>query len=317
MNLIRSGLLIAPIALLGVMPVSAGMVINLSFTANFNTNFGANAAAAQAAVTYAAQQFENLYTDPIHVNITVDAVAGTGVLGNSSTFLNSITYNNLRNAAIADAKSVDDQTSVGAGGSITAADPTGGAGTWWVSTAQAKALGILADNLNTDGTIKFGTGFTYTFDPNNRVVGGAIDFIGVVEHEISEVMGRIGVSGGTIGAFTPSYTLLDDLAYTGAATKGLGFVAGDFLSIDNGTTLLKQFNQVGGGDSRDWQSGTNDSFNAFSNSGVQNDLSQVDIRTMDVLGYDLAVPEPGTIILFGAGLSLIVVGRVRRKAQKS
>jgi hypothetical protein len=307
--------LIVPLALIAATPLSANMAIVLSFTSNFNTNFGVNAAAAQAAVNFAAQQFDNLYSDPIHVNITVDAVLGTGTLGMSSTPIGSLPYSSLRAAAIADAKSTDDKTSVGPGGSIVATDPTGGAGTWWVTQAQAKALNLIPDSGANDGTITFGTGFTYTFNPNNRAVSGAIDFIGVVEHEMSEVMGRIGISGATIpGTSGPSYTLLDDLAYTGSGTKGLGFVANDFLSFDNGTTLLKQFNQVAGGDSRDWQSGSNDAFNAFSAASVKNDISAVDIREMDVLGYDLAVPEPASLILFGAGLALIVASRFRRRA---
>jgi hypothetical protein len=71
---------------------------------------------------------------------------------------------------------------------------------------------------------------------------------------------------------------------------------------------------VNGADSRDWQSGTNDSFNAISSDSVQNGLSAVDIREMDVIGYDLAVPEPASLVLFGGGLALIAAGRVRRKA---
>jgi hypothetical protein len=304
---------VAPLALITAMPVSAGLLINLNFTSNFNADFGSNAGAAQNAALYAAQQFENLFSDPIQVNITVDAVTGTGTLGQSSQNIFNYTYAQLQTALVNDAKSTDDQTAVGAGGSVSATDPTNNAGFWWVTRAQEKALGLIASDANNDGTVTFGSGFTYTFDPLNRSVPGAIDFIGVVEHEISEIMGRIGVSGNPVGSNSPSYTILDEFAYTGAATRGLNFVGNDFFSIDNGNTLLKQFNQVPGGDSRDWQSGTNDSFNAFSSSGVQNGLSPVDIRELDVIGYDLAAPEPGTIAMLGAGLSLILARRLRRK----
>ena len=120
-------------------------------------------------------------------------------------------------------------------------------------------------------------------------------------------MGRIGISGGGIGGVT-SYTLLDDLSFKGVGTRGLGGGTGNFFSIDFGTTLLKEFNGVASGDTRDWASGTLDSFNAFSSSGVANPLTAIDFRVMDVLGYDkIAVvsgtPEPGTLALFAIALS--------------
>src|SRR5262245_263383 len=73
----------------GAPPVQANLTITPTFTANFNANFGANAAAAQSAWIAAANVFESNFSDNIHINITVDAVAGTGVFGQSNTYLNS------------------------------------------------------------------------------------------------------------------------------------------------------------------------------------------------------------------------------------
>ena len=36
---------------------------------------------------------------------------------------------------------------------------------------------------------------SFTFDPNKRVVPRHFDAIGVLEHEISEVLGRLGLLG--------------------------------------------------------------------------------------------------------------------------
>ena len=63
------------------------MIITPTFTANFDTNFGVNATAAKAAWAAAAQVFTSHFSDNIHINITVDAVPGTSVFGES--FLNS------------------------------------------------------------------------------------------------------------------------------------------------------------------------------------------------------------------------------------
>lgn len=162
----------------GAVPAArAAFVITPTFTANFNTNFGANAAAAQAAWIAAANDFTSNFTDNIHANITVDAVTGTSVFGQSSTSLISTSYSNLRNKFVADAKSADDNTAMGAGGSMTVTDPTAGAGTWWVSRSEAKAIGIIADDLSNDGTTTFGTGNPFTF--SGSITGGTYDFKGI------------------------------------------------------------------------------------------------------------------------------------------
>jgi hypothetical protein len=278
-----------------------------------------NAAAARNAWIAAANVFSTNFTDNIHINITVDAVAGTSVFGQSSTFLNSTSYANLHTLLAADSKTTDDAPAVGAGGSATAADPTGGAGTWWVSRAEAKAIGLIADDLSNDGTTTFGAGNPFTF--SGPISPGTCDFQGVAAHEISEVMGRLGISGGTIGISHNSYSLVDLFSYKSAGTRGLGNDGGNQFSIDNGSTLLKLFNnhQANGLDTRDWAPGTNDSFNQFSNSGVVNPVSSVDLRLLDVIGYDRApqvlVPEPATILSASmACLMGLGYGWRRRKA---
>jgi PEP-CTERM motif len=315
----------------------AALVITPTFTANFNANFGANAAAAQASWIAAANIFSTNFNDNIHVNINVDAVAGTGVFGQSSTFLNSFSYATLRAAVVADAKTADDATSVGAGGSVTVADPiAANPHTWWVSTAQAKALGLVADNLNNDGTTTFGAGNPFTFNTTNNgpIAAGTYDFRGVAAHEITEVMARLGLSGGTIGNNVNSYSLIDDFAYTAPGTKSPtksdnGGV-GQSFSINNGTTLLKVWNNAFqyGLDTRDWApapspgqpnqggDGSPDSFNQYSSSGVVNNVTNVDLRLIDVIGYDrVAVPEPSTIALGVLGL-VGLVGFSRRAKLK-
>jgi PEP-CTERM motif-containing protein len=290
-------------------PSAFGVTITGTFTANFNSNFGSNAAAAQAAWNSAANVFSSFFTDNIHINITVDAVAGTSVFGQSSTSLVSTSYGNLRTLLLADSKTADDATALGAGGSMTSADPISGAHSWWVSRAEAKAIGLIADDGSNDGTTTFGTGNPFTF--NGAIAGGTYDFEGVAAHEISEVMGRLGLCNTNLGSGNSShaYSLADDYSYTGPGVKAPGKGPGQNFSIDNGTTLLKTFNDASanGLDCRDWAPGTNDAFNQFSGSGVVNGVSAVDLRFMDVLGYDLAspVPEPATVSLVALGFGLM------------
>jgi hypothetical protein len=277
----------------------------------------------KAANAYAAAQFAGNFSDPIHVNIRITAVAGTGTLGASSTSLSLVSLANLKASALADATTANDATATGAGGSLfLAADPIAGAHNFLVSRAEAKALGLAADNaVTSDGTFTFGGGFNYSYDPNNRAVSGKIDFIGVAMHEMSEIMGRIGIMGVDIGVGSPSYMMMDLFSYTGAGVRGLNNGAGRSFSFDNGTTLLKGFNNASGlgGDLQDWASGANDTFNAFSSSGVLNALTSVDLITMDMLGYNFfvtPVPEPSSSVLALAGIALGGLLRRRHLAKK-
>src|SRR3954454_5212056 len=268
------------------------LVITPTFTAGSDTSFGANAPAAKAAWKAAAAVFTSRLADNIHINITVDGVPGTSVFGQSNTSLFSLSYADLLARVTARATTLDDKTAIGPGGSMTAADPTNGTGTWWLSRAQAKALGKIPDDLSTDGTTRFGAGNPFTF--SGPVAPNTFDFQGIASHEITEVMGRLGLSGGTIGTTPNSFSLIDNFSYTGPGTKGLRGGAGNFFSIDNGSTLLKLWNDptANGLDSRDWAPGTNDAFNQFSNSGVVNPVSAVDLRLMDMIGYTVAAPAP-------------------------
>ena len=285
------------------------MIITPTFTANFDTNFGTNATAARDAWNAAAEVFTGHFSDDVTINITVDAVPGTNVFGQSSTLLLSISYGDLLASVVADAKTQNDQIAIGPGGSMTACDPTSGVGTWWLTRSQAKALGHIPDDLSEDGRTTFGAGHPFTF--SGEIAPGTFDFQGIAAHEISEVMGRLGLSGGTVGTTVNSFSLIDNFSYTGPGTKALRGGPGVSFSIDNGITLLKLFNDptANGLDSRDWAPGTNDAFNQFSASGVVNSVSPVDLQLMDVIGYDIPTP---TIEINPASVSfgLVTVGDI-------
>src|ERR1700736_3533079 len=277
---------------------AAALTINLTYDPDSTfLNAGlssADIAKMKAAASYAVSQFTDNLTDGVNVNIKITAVPGTGTLGQSDSFLASTpNYSALRAAVAADAKTADDATALSSGGSLPTSDPIVSNHLYMVTTAEAKALGLAQDDLSNDGTFTFGGGFNYTYDPANRAVPGKMDFIGVAMHEFSEIMGRIPLMGQNLTG-SPDYMLMDLFHYTGAGSRGLNQGPGRFFSIDNGTTLLKAFNNANanGGDPQDWGSGTNDAFNAFGSFGVLNDLSPVDLCVMDVIGYDATGGSP-------------------------
>jgi hypothetical protein len=316
----RLGTSLASLLLAG----AASLVLSCPADAlTINPAFDASVAQpARDAFNFAAAEFEALYADPINVNITVNTNT-TGLGGSLTPIFGVFSYAQVRTSLINDNTahpSTDGNTSVGPGGSInTAIDPST-TGRYFIPRAEEKALWIIPNDLTTDGTFTYNRNLTYTFDPNNRMVAGAFDFIGVAEHEISEIMGRIPGLGANIGG-SAAFLPYDLFRYRGANTRGITNTgAGNFLSIDNGTTNLHGFNDANtfGGDPQDWDaSNPSDPYNAFTGTNQGHAITSYDITTLDVIGYDLrqaAVPEPGTLALLGpALLGGAVLRRLRRR----
>jgi hypothetical protein len=275
---------------------------------------------ARTAFAFAANEYQTNFTDPVQVNITVNT-GTTGLGGSNTQLLGTLNYANTRAALLADYAanpSAARTIAAGPGGSInTTTDPTvGGNGSFWFARADAKALGLIASDATTDGTFTYNRTLAYTFNPANRMVAGQFDFIGVAEHEISEIMGRIPGLGGTIAGVGNSYLPYDLFRYTGANTRGIANNGGGvYFSINNGTTDLKDFNSAvanPGGDPQDWATvgptfDPTDPYNWATGSGQGHMISAVDFTTLDVIGWDRqAVPAP--LIGFGFPAFLAVGG---------
>ena len=126
---------------------------------------------------------------------------------------------------------------------------------------------------------------------------GTFDAVGTLEHEISEVLGRIsGIGQGTDPA-SMFYTPIDLFRYAAAGVHGLTPAAG-YFSID-GTTLPAQFNNpTNGGDAADLANPGNDALSAFGSPGAPATIAPVDLQMMGVLGYrmDSAAPPAAPVI---------------------
>src|SRR5262249_20609689 len=110
---------------------------------------------------------------------------------------------------------------------------------------------------------------------------------------LTETMGR-SVFVGTDGIGANAYTPLDLFHYSANGVRDFAGTTPGYFSIDGGKTNLDSFNTNSNGDFGDWASSAgNDSFLAFSRSGVVNTVSQADLREMNVLGYNM-VPADST-----------------------
>ena len=110
--------------------------------------------------------------------------------------------------------------------------------------AQAKALGLIADDLTNDGDDNLWRRKPVQRPPG-PVAAGTFDFQGIAAHELTEVMGRLGLMGATIGSFGNSYDLADlfTVQRVRCYAPSCPCPSNDnWFSIDNGTTLLKRKN---------------------------------------------------------------------------
>ena len=141
--------------------------------------------------------------------------------------------------------------------------------------------------------MRFSNSATFDYDRTDGIASGAFDFWGVVAHELTEVMGREVNAIGNNVASGPGYHPLDLFKFSAAGTNEFVGTNAGYFSVDDGTTQLLDFNTSVNGDFGDW-AGTagNDSFLAFSSSGVFNLMSLADLRTMDVIGYQVVESAP-------------------------
>ena len=253
-----------------------GLVINVIYDSSVNSAPAGFTTAIQEAVQY----LESVIITPITVNIDVgygeiDGQAlESGALGESETYLESYSYSPIKSALA--------NVAPAAASSL----PSSAPGTMWLATAQAKALGLAGASSDIDAYVGFSSVYPFTYDPNNRAVAGAYDFIGVVEHEFTEDMGRIDLFGADIGGTANSYSLLDLYHYTSPGVHTYTGTATNYFSVDGGTTNLDYFNTNPNGDLGDWASSAgDDSFLAFSPPGEVDLVSQTDITEMNALGY--------------------------------
>ncbi len=249
----------------------------------------------QTAVQAAVKFFEDTFVAPITVNITfgwgevggqamdpgslaeslttyVDTPAGVGLLLNYDTSPGTV------NALL----------------SLPQTTPAQNVNVLELPFAEARVLGRAPEIPDVaDGYVGLDSSTPFTFDPNNRAVSGKFDAIGILEHEISEVLGRQSSDGlPPPEGGTPRYSFLDFFRLTAPGVHTYETGPG-FFSL-NGDQLLLPFNDPGnGGSAADWsQAVTGDAFGALAEPGVKEQVSAIDVRVLELLGYHVSAEAP-------------------------
>ena len=268
-----------------------------------NIIYDPSAANAPAGFQQAVQAAVQFFESAISSGITVNIVFGWGVVDgqpiDSGALGTSLTT--LLDTPVGKFSFLNEAISPGA---VTAADTLPNqllqstslnSGAQFVPLAEARALGFSNEFTipagAIDGYVGLDSTSAFTFDPNNRAVSGKYDAVGVLEHEISEVLGRITGLGQPFPDGTKPYMPLDFFRYSAPGVPSL--TPGDAsISFDGGQHLSYPFNNsANGGDAGDWsQAVSGDSFEAFGAPGVEQSVSTVDLRVLEVLGYQMATP---------------------------
>jgi VCBS repeat-containing protein len=272
----------------------------------YDQSVGSLPAGFVAAVNYVVNYFDTTFTNPVTVNIDLGygEVAGqslgSGALGESETFFNSVSYSQAVSALKANQPSSTQQAAYA---TLPGSSPLSG-GTLWLSTAEEKALGLLAGNNSAiDGYIGLSSTYPFSYAAGVTPAAGQYYFEGVLAHELSEVLGRSSMLGQGLGG-TTSYTPMDLFRYSAASTRQLTTGGPAYFSINNGTTNLDSWNTNPGGDLGDWAgSAGTDSFLAFSSSGQLDWITQPDLTLMNVLGWDMS-PSGGISVTATASEAL-------------
>ncbi len=282
---------------LAAAPSGGGFVINVTYDTSVSTATTAEQAGLQSAVNSAVSFMESMFSTNVTIIIAVGwgEVGGsnlpTGALAASSTTGNDLTYSALSSDLQSTYSAGGSSYQTQAGNALPTNDPTGSTVTndFYVPLAQEKALGVrlVGGGTTTDGSIGLASLSNWNFGTTgSRAITGEYDAIGAIEHEISEVMGRVGSLGTLFGSGI--YTALDLFRYNGTGSLTPSSGSGSFST--NGQSLTLPFNDpfTAGGDAGDWASSvTGDSF-GYSTAGTAELVSATDLQEMNVLGWNLS-----------------------------
>ena len=267
-----------------------------------------------SAINDAVAFLDSEFTNPVTITIDVGygeiggpdgGSLGPGDLGESNWPVEEPeTYSAVRNALIA-------QDAPGA--TTLPVNSPFGSDQLYISPPEALALGLplsggtlpMKGGTQIDGYVGFATessleasGASWDFASGGTVPSDEYYFIGVVEHEITEDMGRVSLldqPDPNTGQLT-DYAVTDLYRYLSAGERDLtegqpGSLSTAYFSINNGDTNLGTWNNdPDNGDLADWYPegpapGGNDAFNDYSNNGVVNIVSPDDIILMEALGW--------------------------------
>ena len=286
--------------LIGLLAGLGGPAGAVSFS--FSTVAGDTLSAGQAAAfSAAAFEWASVLSDPVEVRLSIgfrDLGVNSGgqtVLGSTSPTFRVLNYLDYRAALVADQKGALDRAAVATLGA------SGPSSQVLLTSAEARAAG-LAGPVGVDAVIEFTTRIAFA-ETRAALTGSNYDLIGVAAHEIGHVLGW--VSSVDVGVSFRSG--LDLFRYSAAGVRS--FVAGQaaYLSGDGGVTSVGPLSVGGAGQyqASHWLQETGGLLDPGLVAGEAQFVTARDMAALELVGWDVAVPAPGSVGILMAGLGFL------------
>jgi hypothetical protein len=164
-----------------------------------------------------------------------------------------------------------------------------------LGSAQEKALGLIGPSSSLDGWVGIASdaalqqiGGSWSYSATATPGSNQYYLVGVLEHEITEVMGR------TSYLDVPNeYGVMDLYRYKGAGLRQTGTGSPAYFSTNGGATNLDSWNTQSTGDIGDWAGSAGaDAFLAFNPSGQINTMTPTDLTLMSAIGWTVNQQPP-------------------------
>ena len=284
------------------------MQINVTYVVD--PNVAPPPAAFFTTVQYAVDILDAAFTNDVTMDVVVGwnlfkghHVAGTGDDGINLYTPLTYSYSDIKAALFASATSPAQQAAYA---TLPAGDPSGGL-PFELPSAEARALGlpIPVGTNTTDSWVGVNPNVNWSYDPSHAPGPGQVDLVGLIEHEITESMGRNSYLG-TVSPDTglAAFGIEDLFRYSASGVRELlpGAPASTgYFSIDDGATKLGVWNNdANAGDLGDWNTVPDyggpgpHGQDSFDNNGavhIYQPLTQTDLTLMQILGWDPSAPQ--------------------------
>jgi hypothetical protein len=305
----------APLLNLAPSAFAEGLLIVPTFDSSITGN--ANAAAIEGAINTAISTVEGLYSNSVTLPVTFTYNPDSVRLGSNVETFYGGPYNLYITALQADLAANPQNTVLATAlANLGSGNDANGQTNLAIAGNQLTMLGF----AGTPGNASINLSSSATFAFSGPVPSNQFDAVGVVEHELNEVLGG-GAAGsqplqviangcvGSSGAFfCNKFGPTDLYRYKAPGTPSFSTSIAEksYLSVDGGVTSIVPFNQDSSGDLGDFAGAGQLIQNAFSDPGPIDayTTSSPEFAMMESLGWN-PFPVPGPIA--GAGLPGLIL----------